>query len=49
MEEELGLRIGNLLTSVFCRDLLIKELPTLSHQPVSMAHCQGQRYIENTR
>ena len=26
-----------------CYDLRIKELPTLSHQPVSMARCRGQR------
>ncbi|MBQ9279674.1 MAG: hypothetical protein IJ215_01315, partial [Clostridia bacterium] len=32
-----------------CCDLRIKELPTLSHQPVSMARCRWQRYIENTR
>ena len=26
--------------------LPVKELPTLSHQPVSMTHCRGQRYIK---
>ena len=30
-------------------DLRIKELPTQSHQPVSMAHCRGQRYIEDNK
>ena len=24
----------------------LAELPTQSHQPLSMAHCRGQRYIE---
>ena len=46
IERNLGYELATVLISSFCRDLLIKELPTQSHQPVSMAHCLGQRYTE---
>jgi len=44
IERNLGYELATVLISSFCRDLLIKELPTQSHQPLSMAHCRGQRY-----
>ena len=42
----MGYELATVLISSFCYDLHIKELPTLSHQPVSMTHCRGQRYIK---
>ena len=38
----MGYELATVLISSFCYDLHIKELPTLSHQPVSMTHCRGQ-------
>ena len=34
IEKNLGYELATVLISSFCRDLHIKELPTLSHQPV---------------
>ena len=42
IERNLGYELATVLISSFCRDLLVNELPTLSHQPVSMAHCRGK-------
>jgi hypothetical protein len=39
IEKNLGYELATVLISSFCHDLLVNELPTLSHQPVSMAHC----------
>ena len=43
IERNLGYELATVLISSFCRDLLVNELPTQSHQPVSMARCRGQR------
>ena len=42
IERNLGYELATVLISSFCRDLLIKELLTLSHQPVSMTLCRGK-------
>ena len=49
IEKKRGYELETVLNSTFCYDLRIKELPTLSHQPVSMTRCRGQRYTEYTR
>lgn len=49
IEKNPGYKLATVLISSFCRDLHIKELPTLSHQPISMAHYRGQRYTEYMR
>lgn len=49
IERNLGYELATVLISSFCRDLLVNELPTLSHQPVSMAHCRGHRSEKSRR